>query len=99
MPHNTSSRLTDPSSAALLNGPSPPDDETFGRWMEGHRRRRMMEGLWKTDLDDALPFETVEKTRKFIVEELRNRIVVLNKIAGEISKRQGDLIVDGSEGE
>jgi hypothetical protein len=50
----------------LLAGPPPPDAENGARMHEGQRRRRLLEGLWKVDLLDALRKEFEPRKRRLM---------------------------------
>lgn len=51
---------------SLVGGPTAPDSATFARWQEGARRRRLLEGLWKTDLRNALAREYDPTRRRML---------------------------------
>jgi len=51
-------------SAGLLSGPPAPTTETGIRWKEAARRRRLLEGLWKVDLKEALAREFDPRRRR-----------------------------------
>ena len=54
------------SALGLLSGPPIPDSATAIRWTEGQRRRRLLEGLWKIDLKDALRKEFEPRRRRLL---------------------------------
>ena len=54
--------IKDPKAVALITGPTAPDPETAARWLEGQRRGRLLDGLWRQDLQRALSGE-FEPTR------------------------------------
>lgn len=64
MPHSTRPMMFSQSSQNMLTGPPPPDTETLTRWNEGQRRRRLLEGLWKVDLRQALHNEFEPRRRR-----------------------------------
>lgn len=62
----TTARHLSDDSFSLLSGPSAPDNKTFARWHEGQRRRRLLEGLWKIDLREALRREFEPRRRRLL---------------------------------
>ena len=55
-------------------GPTAPDPETAGRWLEGQRRGRMLNGTWRQDLERHLQKELSPTRRKMRgkIDAIRN---------------------------